>query len=126
VLLRDGGVIADAYDAELDELRRLSTHADQYLVELEEREKAASGITTLKVGYNRVHGYYIEITKAQSDKAPTHYTRRQTTEERRALHHRGTEDLRGQGAVGEGTLADARTRAVRSAARYAHRENWSR
>jgi len=79
VLQRDGGVIADGYDAELDELRRLSTHADQYLVELEEREKAASGISTLKVGYNRVHGYYIEISKAQSDKAPTHYTRRQTT-----------------------------------------------
>ncbi|EIM03096.1 DNA mismatch repair protein MutS [Rhodanobacter thiooxydans] len=79
VLPRDGGVIADGYDAELDELRRLSTHADQYLVELEEREKAASGIPTLKVGYNRVHGYYIEITRAQSDKAPTHYTRRQTT-----------------------------------------------
>ncbi|HET6555048.1 MAG TPA: DNA mismatch repair protein MutS [Dyella sp.] len=79
VLQRDGGVIADGYDAELDELRRLSTHADQYLVELEEREKAASGIATLKVGYNRVHGYYIEITKGQADKAPTHYTRRQTT-----------------------------------------------
>ncbi|HET6431005.1 DNA mismatch repair protein MutS, partial [Dyella sp.] len=79
VLQRDGGVIADGYDAELDELRRLSTHADQYLVELEEREKAASGITTLKVGYNRVHGYYIEISRAQSDKAPAHYTRRQTT-----------------------------------------------
>ncbi|GGA45734.1 DNA mismatch repair protein MutS [Dyella nitratireducens] len=79
VLLRDGGIIADGYDAELDELRHLATHADQYLVELEEREKAASGIPTLKVGYNRVHGYYIEISKAQSDKAPTHYTRRQTT-----------------------------------------------
>jgi DNA mismatch repair protein MutS len=79
VLQRDGGVIADGYDAELDELRRLSTHADQYLVELEEREKAASGISTLKVGYNRVHGYYIEISRGQSDKAPTHYTRRQTT-----------------------------------------------
>ncbi|OOG58360.1 DNA mismatch repair protein MutS [Rhodanobacter sp. C03] len=79
VLQRDGGVVADGYDTELDELRRLSTHADQYLVELEEREKAASGINTLKVGYNRVHGYYIEISKGQSDKAPTHYTRRQTT-----------------------------------------------
>jgi DNA mismatch repair protein MutS len=79
VLQRDGGIIAEGYDAELDELRRLSTHADQYLVELEDREKAASGISTLKVGYNRVHGYYIEISKAQSDKAPTHYTRRQTT-----------------------------------------------
>ncbi|TAL73693.1 MAG: DNA mismatch repair protein MutS [Rhodanobacter sp.] len=79
VLQRDGGIIADGYDAELDELRRLANHADQYLVELEERERAASGIPTLKVGYNRVHGYYIEITKAQADKAPTHYTRRQTT-----------------------------------------------
>ncbi|HMH67130.1 MAG TPA: DNA mismatch repair protein MutS, partial [Pinirhizobacter sp.] len=78
-LIRDGGVIADGHDAELDELRRLSTHADQYLVELEEREKAASGITSLKVGYNRVHGYYIEIGKGQSNRAPTHYTRRQTT-----------------------------------------------
>jgi DNA mismatch repair protein MutS len=79
VLQRDGGVIAEGYDAELDELRRLSTNADQFLVEMEEREKAASGIPTLKVGYNRVHGYYIEITKAHADRAPTHYTRRQTT-----------------------------------------------
>ena len=79
VLQRDGGVIAEGYDAELDELRRLSTNADQFLVELEEREKAASGIPTLKVGYNRVHGYYIEITRAHADRAPTHYTRRQTT-----------------------------------------------
>jgi DNA mismatch repair protein MutS len=71
-------VVADGYDTELDELRRLSTHADQYLVELEEREKAASGISTLKVSYNRVHGYYIEIGKTQAAKAPTHYTRRQT------------------------------------------------
>ena len=79
VLQRDGGVIADGYDAELDELRRLATHADQFLLELEEREKAASGISTLKIGYNRVHGYYIEISKAQADRAPLHYTRRQTT-----------------------------------------------
>ncbi|HET8555558.1 MAG TPA: DNA mismatch repair protein MutS [Rhodanobacteraceae bacterium] len=79
VLQRDGGVIADGFDVELDELRRLSTHADQYLVELEEREKAATGIATLKVGYNRVHGYYLEIGKAHSNKVPTHYTRRQTT-----------------------------------------------
>ena len=79
LLARDGGVIAEGYDAELDELRQLAENADQYLVKLEEREKAATGIATLKVGYNRVHGYYIEISKAQSDKAPTHYTRRQTT-----------------------------------------------
>jgi DNA mismatch repair protein MutS len=78
-LLREGGAVADGYDAELDELRKLSTHADQYLVELEQRERAATGIATLKVGYNRVHGYYIEFGKAQADKAPAHYTRRQTT-----------------------------------------------
>jgi len=78
VLAREGGVIADGFDAELDELRRLSTHADQFLVDLEAREKAATGIATLKVGYNRVHGYYIEISKGQSERAPTHYTRRQT------------------------------------------------
>jgi DNA mismatch repair protein MutS len=78
VLARDGGVIADGFDAELDELRRLSTHADQFLIDLETREREASGIPTLKVGYNRVHGYYIEISKGQADKAPVHYTRRQT------------------------------------------------
>ena len=78
-LLRDGGVLAEGYDDELDELRQLSTNADQFLVDMEEREKAASGIASLKVGYNRVHGYYIEITKAHSEKAPQHYTRRQTT-----------------------------------------------
>ena len=78
LLARDGGVFAEGYDAELDELRRLSTHADQFLIELEARERESSGIATLKVGYNRVHGYYIEISKGQSGKAPTHYTRRQT------------------------------------------------
>ena len=78
VLALDGGVFAEGYDAELDELRRLSSHADQFLVELEAREREASGIPTLKVGYNRVHGYFIEISKAQAGRAPTHYTRRQT------------------------------------------------
>ncbi|MAL02935.1 MAG: DNA mismatch repair protein MutS [Arenimonas sp.] len=78
VLMRDGGVFAEGFDAELDELRTLSTTADQFLVDLEARERAATGIATLKVGYNRVHGYFIEISKGQSVKAPTHYTRRQT------------------------------------------------
>ena len=76
--LSDGGVIAPGFDAELDELRTLSTNADGFLLDLEAREKAATGINTLKVGYNRVHGYYIEISKGQSERAPTHYTRRQT------------------------------------------------
>ncbi len=78
-LLREGGVIRSGFDVELDELRELSTNADQFLIEFEEREKKASGIAALKVGYNRVHGYYIEISHAHSDKAPAHYTRRQTT-----------------------------------------------
>ena len=78
LLARDGGVIAEGYDAELDELRTLSTNADQFLVDLEQREREATGIATLKVGYNRVHGYYIELGKVQAEKAPVHYTRRQT------------------------------------------------
>ncbi|MDX2426939.1 MAG: DNA mismatch repair protein MutS, partial [Cycloclasticus sp.] len=78
VVIRDGGVIAEGYDAELDELRNISTNAGQFLIDLEEREKQNTGISTLKVGYNRVHGYYIEISRAQSDQAPAEYIRRQT------------------------------------------------
>ncbi len=77
-VIRDGGVIAEGFNADLDELRQLSNHSAQFLVDLEAREKQQTGISTLKVGYNRVHGYYIEISRAQSEKAPTHYTRRQT------------------------------------------------
>jgi DNA mismatch repair protein MutS len=78
VLLRDGGVIAPGYDPELDELRTISTHADQYLEALEQRERERTGIAGLRVGYNRVHGFYIEMTKAQSASAPADYIRRQT------------------------------------------------
>jgi len=78
VVIRDGGVIAPGYDEELDELRQISSNAGDFLLEIEERERAATGISTLKVGYNRVHGYYIEVSRAQSDKAPAAYVRRQT------------------------------------------------
>ncbi|MDI1253723.1 DNA mismatch repair protein MutS [Thermomonas sp.] len=78
VMARDGGIFAEGYDAELDELRNLSSNADQFLIDLEARERVATGIPTLKVGYNRVHGYFLEISKGQSGKAPVHYTRRQT------------------------------------------------
>jgi DNA mismatch repair protein MutS len=78
VLLRDGGVIAPGYDAELDELRTASTNADRFLDRLEADEKKRTGITNLKVGYNRVHGFYIEISKAQAKSAPVEYIRRQT------------------------------------------------
>jgi DNA mismatch repair protein MutS len=78
MLIRDGGVIAEGYDSELDELRELSQNADQFLLDLESRERERTGIATLKVSYNRVHGYYIEISRSQSDKAPDDYIRRQT------------------------------------------------
>ena len=76
--VREGGVLADGYDAELDELRAISSNAGDFLVQLEERERKETDISTLKVGYNRVHGYFIEISKAQSEKAPVNYQRRQT------------------------------------------------
>ena len=78
MVIREGGVIADGYDKELDELRALNTNAGEFLLAMEEREKQATGISNLKVGYNRVHGYYIEISRGQSDKAPVEYIRRQT------------------------------------------------
>ena len=78
VLIRDGGVIAAGYDEELDELRGISDNAGAYLLELEQRERDVTGLSTLKVGYNRVHGYYIEISRTQSGQAPDTYQRRQT------------------------------------------------
>jgi DNA mismatch repair protein MutS len=77
-MLRDGGVIADGYSAELDELRGLQSNAGAFLIELEQRERARTGIPNLKVAYNHVHGYYIEVTNAQAGKVPEDYRRRQT------------------------------------------------
>ncbi|RXE85769.1 MULTISPECIES: DNA mismatch repair protein MutS [Pseudoalteromonas] len=78
VLIRDGGVIAQGYNAELDELRALSAGATDVLEKLEERERERTGISTLKIGYNRVHGFYIEISRANSHLVPAEYIRRQT------------------------------------------------
>lgn len=75
---REGGMIAKGYHVELDELQNLSEHAGQYLLDLEKRERALSGINTLKVGFNRVHGYHIEISRGQAKNIPAHYIRRQT------------------------------------------------
>ncbi|WP_145651771.1 DNA mismatch repair protein MutS [Pseudoduganella lurida] len=77
-MVRDGGVIARGFDAELDELRGLSENAGQFLVDLETRERARTGIANLRVEYNRVHGFYIEVTNGQADKVPEDYRRRQT------------------------------------------------
>ncbi|MDJ0864432.1 MAG: DNA mismatch repair protein MutS [Gammaproteobacteria bacterium] len=78
VTVRDGAVVAAGYDAELDELRAMSENASQFLVDMETREKERTGLSSLKVGFNRVHGYYIEISRAQAERAPPDYTRRQT------------------------------------------------
>jgi DNA mismatch repair protein MutS len=76
--VRDGGVIAAGYDAELDELRDIQTNCGSFLLELEARERERTGIPTLKVEFNRVHGFYIEVTHANTDKVPDDYRRRQT------------------------------------------------
>jgi len=78
VIIRDGGVIARGYHSELDELRDLSNNANQYLIDMENREKLNTNIATLRIKYNRVHGYYIEIPRSQSDNVPDTYIRRQT------------------------------------------------
>ena len=78
VVLRDGDVIATGYDAELDELRRIATHTDEYLLDLERRERERSGIASLKLAYNRVSGFYIEVIRSQADRVPKDYIRRQT------------------------------------------------
>jgi DNA mismatch repair protein MutS len=77
-ILRDGGVIRPGYDAELDQLKQISEHSDQYLLDLEARERERTGIANLRLGYNRVQGYYIEINRSLSDKVPPDYHRRQT------------------------------------------------
>ncbi|MGH8318107.1 MAG: DNA mismatch repair protein MutS [Steroidobacteraceae bacterium] len=76
--VRDGDVIAPGYDAELDELRKIATHTDEFLLALEQRERERSGIAGLKLGYNRVQGFFIEISRKDAERAPKDYIRRQT------------------------------------------------
>ncbi len=76
--LREGGVIAKGYDAELDELRMLGSNTEQFLVDLEQRERERSGLSSLKLGFNRVQGFFIEVNRSQADKVPAEYLRRQT------------------------------------------------
>jgi DNA mismatch repair protein MutS len=78
VMLRDGDVIAPGHDAELDELRGIATHTDEFLLELERRERERSGLSSLKLAYNRVSGFYIEVSRSQADNVPKDYIRRQT------------------------------------------------
>jgi len=78
MLIRDGGVIRSGFDPELDDLRALSSNADQFLIDLERQEQQKTGINSLKVAYNRVHGFYIEVSKSNSETVPVEYVRRQT------------------------------------------------
>ncbi len=78
VLLRDGGVIAAGFDADLDELRGIGANCDAYLIDLETRERTRTGIANLRVQFNKVHGFYIEVTQGQASKVPADYQRRQT------------------------------------------------
>jgi DNA mismatch repair protein MutS len=78
VVIREGGVLKEGFDEELDELRSISENAAEFLVRMEQAERESTGLSTLKVGFNKVHGYYIEISKAQAEAAPVHYVRRQT------------------------------------------------
>jgi len=78
VLIRDGGVIAQGYNKTLDELKSISANADQFLLDMEEKERETSKINSLKLNYNRVHGYYIELPRSQADKVPEHFIRKQT------------------------------------------------
>lgn len=105
VLARDGGVIAEGFDSELDELRNLQSNSLSFLSDLEMREREASGIKTLKVGFNKVHGYFIEISKGQAAQAPEHYTRRQTLKNAERYI---TEELKGY----EDKVFSARERAL--------------
>ena len=77
-MIRDGGVIATGFDADLDELRAIAENCDAFLLDLETREKARTGIPTLRVQFNKVHGFYIEVSTGQADKVPADYRRRQT------------------------------------------------
>ena len=90
--VRDGAVIAPGYDAELDELRRIATHTDDFLLELERRERERSGISGLKLGYNRVQGFYIEVARRDAERVPRDYVRRQTV---KSAERFITEELKG-------------------------------
>jgi DNA mismatch repair protein MutS len=77
-LLRDGGVIADSFDSELDELRAIQNNCGEFLLQLETRERQRTNLSTLKVEYNKVHGFYIEVSRTQAERVPEDYRRRQT------------------------------------------------
>ena len=117
MLIRDGGVIAAGYDADLDELRNMSRNADGYLTDLESRERERTGLPSLKVGFNRVHGYYIEISKAQAERAPRRLHSAPDAQGRGTLRDAGVERVRRKSTQRQGTFAGPRETTVSGAAR---------
>ena len=97
-LLREGGVFAPAYDADLDELRRISEHSDEALLDLEARERERTGFANLRFGYNRVQGYFIEVSRSQAERVPADWVRRQTVKNAERYITTRTQVIRGQGA----------------------------
>ena len=89
--VREGGFIRDGFDPEVDRLRHIMNGGKGVLAEMEAREKEKTGIRTLKIGYNKVFGYYIEVSNAFRDQVPDTYIRKQTLGERRAVHHPGAQ-----------------------------------
>ncbi len=116
-LAREGGFIRDGLDAELDELRTISRSGKQIIAQMEEAERARTGIASLKVRYNRVFGYYIEISKSNLHAVPARLPPQADDCRRRALHHAGAQGIRGDGARRRRADRRARARAVRRAAR---------
>ena len=94
VSVREGGMIKSGYSAELDELRDIASNSKQWIAAFQQKERERSGIKSLKVGYNKVFGYYIEITNANSSQVPDDYIRKQTMVKCRALFYTRTERKR--------------------------------
>ena len=116
-LLRDGGVIAPGYDADLDELRRISEHSDEALLELEARERERTGFANLRFGYNRVQGYYIEVSRSQADQVPADWVRRQTVKNAERYITAELKSFEDKVLGARDRVAGPRARAVRGAAR---------
>jgi DNA mismatch repair protein MutS len=110
VVLRDGDVIAPGYDAELDELRQISTHTEDFLLAHERRERERSGLSSLKLAYNRVSGFFIEVNRSQGRQCAQGLHPPADGEERRTLHHTGAQEFRRQGAGRARESVGARTR----------------
>ncbi len=111
--VKEGGIIRPGYHADLDHFRELAAGGKQWMAQYQAQEIARTGIPKLKVGYNKVFGYYIEVSAAQQQHVPDDYIRKQTTQERGTLYHAGAERVRRAGVVGRREGQGIGVRAVR-------------